>query len=101
MLVVVVALMLAVAKAVVRVTVGSNHMDFPGNKNTPMADLTTAKLLISSTISAPGAKFLGINLASFYPPCQAPNTCVSILTSSPTKSSSITTFVTLSLLTVT
>ncbi len=31
-----------------------------------MADLTTAKLLINSTISTPGAKFLGINLANFY-----------------------------------
>jgi hypothetical protein len=31
-----------------------------------MADLTTAKLLINSTISTPGTKFLGINLANFY-----------------------------------
>lgn len=29
-------------------------------------DLTTAKLLINSTISMPGAIFLGINLANFY-----------------------------------
>ncbi len=31
-----------------------------------MVDLTTAELLINSTISTPGAKFLGINLADFY-----------------------------------
>ncbi len=31
-----------------------------------MADLTMDKLLINSTISTPGAKFLGINLANFY-----------------------------------
>ena len=31
-----------------------------------MADLSTAKLLINSTISSPGASFLGITLANFY-----------------------------------
>jgi hypothetical protein len=32
----------------------------------PTADLTTAKLLINSTISRPGAIFLGVDLANFY-----------------------------------
>jgi hypothetical protein len=50
----------------VRLTVGGNWIDYPGNKSTPTANLTTAKLLIHSTISTPGAKFLGINLANFY-----------------------------------
>jgi hypothetical protein len=50
----------------VRLTVGGNRIDYQGNKSTPMTNLTTAKLLINSTISTPGAKFLGINLANFY-----------------------------------
>jgi hypothetical protein len=75
-------------------------MNYLGNKNTPMADLTMAKLLIYSTISTPWAKFLGFNLANFYhnTPCQTPNTCISVLTSSPAKSLFITTFATMSLL---
>ncbi len=44
-----------------QLTVGGNLIDFPGNKSTPTADLLTAKLLIKSTISTPGAVFLGIN----------------------------------------
>ena len=46
--------------------VGGNFIDFPGTKSTPTADLLTAKLLINSTISKPGAVFLGIYLANFY-----------------------------------
>jgi hypothetical protein len=49
-----------------QLTVGGDRIDYPGNKATPTADLTTAKLLISSTISTPGAIFLGIDLANFY-----------------------------------
>jgi hypothetical protein len=49
-----------------RLTVGGNLIDFPGNTSTPTADLLTAKLLINSTISTPGAVFLGIDLANFY-----------------------------------
>jgi len=49
-----------------RLTVGGNLIDFPGNMSTPTADLLTAKLLINSTISTPGAVFLGIDLANFY-----------------------------------
>jgi hypothetical protein len=47
-------------------TVGSNQIDYPGNKSMPTANLTTNKLLINSTISTPRAIFLGINLANFY-----------------------------------
>jgi hypothetical protein len=57
----------------VRLTVGGNWIDYPGNKSTPMTDLTTAKLLINSTISTPGAKFLGIDLANFYLNTPMPN----------------------------
>jgi hypothetical protein len=39
----------------------------------PTADLMTAKLLINSTITTPGAIFLGINLANFYLNTPLPN----------------------------
>jgi hypothetical protein len=50
----------------IRLTVGGNCINCPGNKSTPTVNLTTAKLIINSTISTPGAKFLGIDLANFY-----------------------------------
>jgi len=50
-----------------RLTVGGNLVDFPGNTSAPTTDLLTAKLLINSTISTPGAVFLSIDLANFYP----------------------------------
>jgi hypothetical protein len=60
-------------KCCIRITVGDNCIVYPGNKSTPMADLTTAKLLIDSTISTPGAEFLGIDLANFYLNTPMPN----------------------------
>jgi hypothetical protein len=54
-------------KHCIRLTIGSNWIDYPGNKNTPMADLTTDKLLINSTISTPGAKFFGHQPCQFLP----------------------------------
>jgi hypothetical protein len=60
-------------KHCVRLTVGGNWINYPGNTSTPMADLTTAKLLINSTISTPGANFLGIGLANFYLNTPMPN----------------------------
>jgi hypothetical protein len=53
-------------KHLLRLTIGDNWINYPGKRSTPMVDLTTAELLINSTISTPGAKFLGINLADFY-----------------------------------
>ncbi len=60
-------------KHCVRLTIGGNWINYPGNKITPTADLTTAKLLINSTISTPGAKFLVVNLANFYLNTPMPN----------------------------
>jgi hypothetical protein len=60
-------------KHCVRLTIGGNWIDYPGNKSTLMANLTMAKLLIYSTISTPGAKFLGIDLAYFYLNTLMPN----------------------------
>jgi hypothetical protein len=54
-------------------TVGGNQVDYPRNKSTPTANLTTTKLLINSTISTPGAVFLGIDLANFYLNTSLPN----------------------------
>jgi hypothetical protein len=53
--------------------VGGNHIVYPDNKAMPTANLTTAKLLINSTISTPGAIFLGIDLANFYLNTPVPN----------------------------
>ncbi len=50
-----------------------NQINYPGNKSMPTADLTTAKLLINSTVSMLGAIFLGINLANFYLNTPLPN----------------------------
>jgi hypothetical protein len=67
-----------------RLIVGGNQIDYPGNKSTPTANLTTTKLLINLTISMPRAVFLGINLASFYlnTPLQTTSTCDYAWTSS-------------------
>jgi hypothetical protein len=54
-------------------TVSGDHIDYPGNKAAPTPDLTTAKLLINSTISTPVAIFLGIDLANFYLNTPMPN----------------------------
>ncbi len=40
-----------------RLTVGSNCINYPGNKSTPTAYLITAKLLINSTIRTPTQSF--------------------------------------------
>jgi hypothetical protein len=67
-----------------RLTVGGNRINYPSNKATPTTDLTTAKLLINSTISMPGLIFLGIDLPIFTstPPYPIQNTCASDSTSS-------------------
>ena len=39
----------------VRVTVGRDHLNFPGVTTTHCASLTTKKCLLNSTISTPGA----------------------------------------------
>jgi hypothetical protein len=54
-------------------TVVGNQINYPGNKSTPTADLTTTKLLINSTLSTPKVVFLGINLANFYINTPLPN----------------------------
>jgi hypothetical protein len=49
-----------------RVTVGGDQIEYPGDKSTRTAGLTTAKILINSVISTPGAKLLVIDINTFY-----------------------------------
>jgi hypothetical protein len=50
----------------VRWTGGGNRINYPGNKTTKTADLTTAKLMFNSVISTPGGRFISIDLKDFY-----------------------------------
>ena len=49
-----------------RLTVGGNLIDFPGDVRTPTVDLTTDKLVIKSTISTPGARYMCGDVKNFY-----------------------------------
>jgi hypothetical protein len=49
-----------------RLTVGGDQIEYPGDKSTRTAGLTTAKILINSVISTPNAKFLVIDIKNFY-----------------------------------
>eukprot|EP00804_Cyclotella_cryptica_P012930 CCRYP_002289-RA/>CCRYP_002289-RA protein AED:0.24 eAED:0.24 QI:0/0/0/1/0.5/0.33/3/0/1110 len=51
----------------VRITAGGNLIkDYPGKLTTRTADLTTSKILWNSVLSTKGAKFMGLDLKSFY-----------------------------------
>jgi hypothetical protein len=47
-------------------TVGGDQIEYPGDKSTRTAGLTMAKILINSVISTLGAKFLVIDINTFY-----------------------------------
>jgi hypothetical protein len=49
-----------------RLTVGGDQIEYPGDKSTRTAGLTTAKILINSVISTQDAKFLVIDINNFY-----------------------------------
>jgi hypothetical protein len=49
-----------------RLTVVGDQIEYPGDKSTRTAGLTTAKILINSVISTLGAKFLVIDITNFY-----------------------------------
>jgi hypothetical protein len=49
-----------------RLTVGGDQIEYPGDKSTRTAGLTTEKNLINSVISTLGAKFLVIDIQNFY-----------------------------------
>jgi hypothetical protein len=50
----------------VRFTVGGNKIDYPGEVSTKTADLATAKILLNSVISTPGARFCAFDIKDFY-----------------------------------
>ena len=50
----------------VRITVGGNLIEYPGELTTRTADLTTAKLLWNSVISTRGAKYVCADIKGFY-----------------------------------
>jgi hypothetical protein len=53
-------------KECTRLTVGGDQIEYPGDKSTRTAGLTTAKILINSVISTLGTKFLVIDIKKFY-----------------------------------
>ena len=50
----------------VRITAGGNLIDYPHELTTRTADLTTSKILWNSVLSTKDAKFMGIDVKSFY-----------------------------------
>jgi hypothetical protein len=49
-----------------RIAVGGDKFEYPGEKSTHTAGLTTAKILINSVISTKGANFLVIEIKNLY-----------------------------------
>ncbi len=49
-----------------RITMGGNLVNYPGDCETPTANLLTVKLLLNSIISTPNAKFMTLKLKDFY-----------------------------------
>jgi hypothetical protein len=47
-------------------TVGGDHIFYAADVSTKAADQTTAKILLNSVISTPGARFLGIDIKDFH-----------------------------------
>jgi hypothetical protein len=49
-----------------RLVMGGNRVHYPGNAGTQTAIVLTVKLLISSTISTPNAKYMTMDIKDFY-----------------------------------
>ena len=49
-----------------RITVGGNLIDYPGNLSMKVADMTTFKILVNSTLSTRGARWLGLDVKNYY-----------------------------------
>ena len=50
----------------IRLTVGGNNINFPGDCGTPTCSMLTVKILLNSVVSTPGAKFMTIDIKDFY-----------------------------------
>ena len=48
-----------------RLTVGGDRVNYPGDCGTPTTDILTFKLLLNSTISTPGDRFMNIDIKDF------------------------------------
>jgi hypothetical protein len=46
--------------------VGGNLIDYPGDMSTPTADTTATTMVINSTISTPGARYMCGDIKDFY-----------------------------------
>lgn len=49
-----------------RLTVGGDKLEYSGPVTTETADITTAKIIFSSVISTPGARFISFDTKNFY-----------------------------------
>ena len=49
-----------------RLTVGENVLDLTGNISAPTASVTTAKCVLNSVVSTPGARYLLADIKHFY-----------------------------------
>ena len=47
-------------------TAGGDRINYPDDVSTPTSDIITTKVIINSTISTPGAKFMTIDVKNFY-----------------------------------
>ena len=50
----------------VQLTAGGNILQYTGETSTETASIETAKLLINSTLSTNGAKFMAMDISNFY-----------------------------------
>ena len=50
----------------IRITAGGNLINYPGKIMTRMADITTSKLHWNSVLSTQNAKYMCLNIKSFY-----------------------------------
>ena len=48
------------------ITVGGNLIDNPGNLSMKVAGMTTFKILVNSTLSTPGARWLSLDVKNYY-----------------------------------
>jgi hypothetical protein len=50
----------------VRITVGGNLIDYPGEPTTRITDMITSKILWNSTLSTPNARYMCADMKNFY-----------------------------------
>ena len=64
-----------------RFVVGGDRINYPGEAETPTADMLVANILFNSVISKRGAKFMTMDISNFYlmTPLKRPEyICISI-----------------------